>query len=378
MIRETIQTTTPINIRNYFSDYQTPFIVINIQKLRENCRRFKKAFPSTRIYFAVKANNHPGVLKIFRDEGLNFDVASWGEIQMLSGQGICTDRMAFNAPTKIPHEIKRAYLAGVKNFTFDSAMEIEKIAALAPGSNVMARIEVDKNGSFYPLDQKFGMNDDEACDTLCYAKKFGLIPYGLTFHVGSQNTDPDSWIRAMRRIATLREKLQSLGLDLPVVDIGGGYPVCYNESIPEIEEIAERINKASAEFFGKEVEIWVEPGRSLVSDAAVLVTSVINRARRGKKEWLYLDSGVFHGLIETWESIGFEFPILTNKDGGRVEDFVLAGPTCDSGDVISRRSSLPENLTLGDRLYFLNAGAYTNSMEVYNGIPFPEVLLSQE
>lgn len=376
MIRETVQSTQREAIRKYSFERQTPFIVIDMQKLREKCKRFKSAFPTAKIYFAVKANNHPGVLQTLGDEGLNFDVASWGEIQLLLEGGIGADRMAYNAPTKIPHEISQAYFAGVEKFAFDSVMEVEKIAALAPGSKVLARIEVDNKGSFYPLDQKFGMSDEEACDAFRYAKRLGLIPYGLTFHVGSQNTDPEAWVRAMRKTAILREKVQSLGIPLPVVDIGGGYPVRYTDSVPEIEEIAEQINRAWAEFFGNEVEIWIEPGRCLVSDAGVLATSVINRARRGEKEWLYLDSGVFHGLIETWESIGFEFPILTDKDGGPVCSFVLAGPTCDSEDVINRRAILPENLTLGDRLYFLNAGAYTNSMEVYNGIPFPKVLLS--
>ncbi|NPV77167.1 MAG: type III PLP-dependent enzyme [Anaerolineae bacterium] len=362
------------NFASQLSEEETPFIAICIEKLQENCRRFRNAYPRAKIFFAVKANNHPVVIQTFRDEKINFDVASWGEIQMLLHEGIEPTRMAFNAPTKIPREIKEAFLAGVDIFAFDSIMELEKLAMLAPGCRLLARVVVDNTGSFYPLDQKFGMDEREACQALLYSKKLGLNPYGLTFHVGSQNTDPEAWVRAMEKVAVLRSEVYSQGIDLQVIDIGGGYPARYGKSIPELEEIADRINNAAGDLFPDHVELWLEPGRGLVSDAGILVASIINRAQRGENEWLYLDVGVFHGLIEAWESIGFEFPIRTDKDGGAQKRFVLAGPTCDSGDVISRNVQLPDSLTLGDRLYIFSAGAYTNAMAFYNGISFPRVI----
>ncbi|MCC6147134.1 MAG: type III PLP-dependent enzyme [Anaerolineaceae bacterium] len=355
---------------------ETPFIVLYTEKLKDNCRRFRHAFPGAKIYFAVKANNHPAVIQILRDENINFDVASWGEIYLLLQQGICQERIAFNAPSKIPREIKKAFLAGVDTFTFDSTMELEKLAALAPGSKFLVRIAVDNLGSFYPLDQKFGMGLEEALNSFRYAKELGLIPYGVTFHVGSQNSDPQAWVRAIEKVAALREGLASEGIELKVVDIGGGYPVCYREKVPEIEEIAAQVNSAVETLLGGDIELWLEPGRALVSNTAMLVTSVINRAQRGENEWLYVDAGVFHGLIEAWDSIGFEFQICTEKEQDSKKRFVLAGPTCDSGDVIGRNLSLPDSLTLDDRLYILSAGAYTNSLEFYNGIPFPRVILA--
>ncbi len=362
------------NFASQFSEEETPFIAICAGKLQENCRRFRNAYPQSKIYFAVKANNHPAVIQTFRDENINFDVASWGEIHLLLGEGIDPKRMAFNAPTKIPREIKEAFLAGVDIFAFDSIMELEKLATLAPGCKILARVAVDNIGSFYPLDQKFGMDEKEAYQALLHSKKLGLNPYGLTFHVGSQNTNPGAWVRAMERVAALRGEVYSQGIDLKVIDIGGGYPVRYGESIPELEEIADQINNVAKALFPDHVELWVEPGRGLVSDAGILVASIINRAQRGENEWLYLDVGVFHGLIEAWESIGFEFPIRTDKDGDAQKRFILAGPTCDSGDVINRDVQLPDSLTLGDRLYILSAGAYTNAMAFYNGIPFPRVI----
>lgn len=363
-----------LSFARQFSEHETPYLAISVERLKENCRRFRNAFPKAKIYFAVKANNHPVVLQTFRDENINFDVASWGEVDLLLREGIAPNRMAFNAPTKIPRDIQAAFIAGVELFAFDSIMELEKLAALAPGCKILARVAVDNAGSFYPLDQKFGMDERQVYQALLHSKTLGLEPYGLTFHVGSQNTDPDAWVRAMGKAAALRDEVYSQGIDLKVLDIGGGYPVHYVNNIPDIAEIADRVNKAARDLFPDCVELWVEPGRGLVSDAGVLVASIINRAQRGDKEWLYLDVGVFHGLVETWEAIGFEFPLRTDKDGDAQKEFILAGPTCDSGDVIDRNAKLPESLTLGDRLYILSTGAYTNAMAFYNGIPFPRVV----
>lgn len=357
---------------------ETPFILFDRKKLIENCRRFRRAFPDTQIYFAVKANNHPEILQTFADEGLSFDVASWGEINLLQQLGISNARMAFNSPTKIPRDIKMAFNAGIDIFAFDSAIELQKLSRFAPGAKILARVAVDNMGSFYPLDGKFGLPSGETVELLIQAIDLGLVPWGCAFHVGSQNVDPYGWIRALEKIARIWVELEKNGVHLKVVDLGGGYPTWYLSSVPALEEIGEKVGVARKNLFSEDAEFWVEPGRRLVGDAGVMVTSVINRAKRGEKEWIYLDTGIYHGLTESAPHIGFEYPILTEKEGEKRRKFILTGPTCDSGDVLGNRIELPESLTLGDRLYILSAGAYTNAMETYNGIPFPRVIFTPD
>lgn len=355
---------------------ETPFLLLDENRLRENARRFKAAFPGGRIFFSVKANNHPQVLRLFAEEGIDFDVASWGEIEYLAAIGIPAERMIFSAPTKIPRHIEQAYRFGVRVFAFDSALEVEKLARLAPGSLLMARMAVDNEGSFWPLERKFGIQPDEALHLFDTAVKLGLKPYGLTFHVGSQNSDPLAWVRALERLHPLWQTLEQKGSPLACINIGGGFPSQFDQPVPPVDEIAAQILRRWQGWFGQQAQLWVEPGRGLVGDAGIMVTTVINRARRNGQEWLYVDTGVFHGLIEGLEMFHFPYNVLSEKQDETLIPYTLSGPTCDSADVIRSEVLLPASLTLGDRLYIFPAGAYTNSLEQYNGIPFPPVILT--
>jgi ornithine decarboxylase len=348
---------------------ETPFYVLDRNKLRQNCRNFKSAFGDIQVYFSVKANACPDLLKIFSEENINFDVASWGEIEVLLRLGVSPDRMIYSAPTKIPRDIQKAYEVGIRAFAFDSKIEIEKLAKFAPGSRVLTRLAVDNIGSDYPLERKFGASMENCAAWMPYAKQLGLQPWGLTFHVGSQNRRPDSWARAMRQVQPLWQELQSKGFDIQVIDLGGGIPGEYCKEIPALSEIADEINKARRELFPPTMRFFLEPGRGLPNNAGFLVTSVINRATRGDKEWLYLDAGVFQGLDEGRN--GFHYPVLSEHPDATMRSFVLAGPTCDSSDVIMDNAILPENITLGDRVFLLSTGAYTTSMQRYNGMDFP-------
>jgi len=351
---------------------ETPFLIIDQTVLINNCNQFKKNFSNFLIYYSIKANNTNEVLKILIQEDINFEIASLGEMQKLQELNVPPDRIIFSAPTKLSRDIELAYKYGITTYTFDSLMEVEKIAKFAPKSNILGRIIVDNTGSEWPLVGKFGMTISETLDFFLHAKKIGLNPLGLSFHVGSQNLQPDSWEKALEKVHHLWEQLQKKGVHLSVINAGGGFPVHYTKDIPSVEVIASKIKKTAEKLFKDQTTFYIEPGRRMLGDAGILVASVINRTKRGEKEWLYLDTGVYHGFQETIE--GFRYEVFTEKTGEDIP-FVLCGPTCDSTDIIMKEVLLPDTVTLDDRLYFLSCGAYTTSYEAYNGYGYPETII---
>ena len=364
------------HLLNCLPPQETPFLLLDTERLRQNARQFQAAFPDAQVYFSVKANNHPQVLSLFADEGINFDVASWGEVQLLAALKIPPERIIFSAPTKIPRHIEWAYQFGIRAFAFDSRLEIEKLARLAPGAQVIARIAVDNEGSYWPLERKFGLQPEQAVEYMLLAASHGLKPLGLTFHVGSQNRDPHAWVRALERSHNIWQTLKSRGITLELINTGGGYPAQFDLPVPAISEIAAAILSAAHRLFGEQVRLLVEPGRGLVGNAGIMVTSVINRAQRGDQAWLYLDVGTFHGLIEGIEMFNFQYNVIVERSAEKQIPFILSGPTCDSADIIRSGIHLPEDMTLGDRVFLFPAGAYSNSLERYNGMDYPPVLLT--
>jgi len=355
------------------TDRETPFLMINSERLRATCRTFRREFACAEVYFSMKANSTPAVLEIIAAEGIRFDAASYAEIHKLIQMNIPAEKIIFMAPTKIPADIEKAYASGVRVFSFDSTMELQKLARLAPGAQVMCRVAVSNQGSEWPLERKFGVSSLEAAGLLTLAAQMGLKPMGLTFHVGSQNRNPQAWREALEQCAQIWRVLSDQGIHLEAIDAGGGFPSDYGKDFPTIAEIAAVIHRAVADFFPANTRLMVEPGRGLVADAGVLVTSVINRARRGSQEWLYVDAGAYHGLVEAMQ--GFTFPILSEKDHAPRIPYVLCGPTCDSTDIIQEAVLLPATLDLDDRLYILTTGAYTTAMEHYNGFKFPPTIM---
>jgi ornithine decarboxylase len=352
---------------------ETPILWMDADVLRANSRLFRREFGAENVYFSVKANNTPEVLAILADEGVHFDVASAGEIAILQKLGVAPERLVFSAPTKLPRDIIMAYEYGIRTFAFDSRMELQKLAELAPGCQVNARMVVPNTGSEWPLEHKFGLNEAEVLDLMPYALSLGLQPFGLAFHVGSQNSRPQTWADALQKMADVDAGLLQKGIHLQVIDMGGGFPMSYAEDVPDVAEIAAVVRQFHHEHLRPELQIWVEPGRRMVADAGVMVSTVINRAERGSQTWLYVDASTYHGLIEA--GIGFRFPVLTDRNGGTLRPFTLAGPTCDSADKIMEDVLLPDDITLGDRIYMLRLGAYTTSMEKYNGMGFPGTLV---
>ena len=351
----------------------TPLLIIDRSLLRQAYRRIAASLPGAEVYYAIKANPHPGVLELLAGEGSGFEVSSWPELEAVRRLGVGMHRVISSNPVKRPDYIRRAFELGLDRFAFDSEQELEKLARWAPGSRVYVRLTVDNSGSEWPLSDKYGVPPERAVELLLAAPKAGLDPYGLTFHVGSQCRDPESWVRAIRTCHEIHRELAAHGQPLRMLSVGGGQPVHHLRPIPTVEAIGRRITQTVADLFGPEAPlITVEPGRALVGEAGTLVTSVIGRARRGADTWVYLDAGVFNAMMETIE--GFRYELQTERGGPR-HPVTVAGPSCDSVDTLFTVEPLPE-LEVGDRVYVMNAGAYTLSYaSSFNGFEPPTVKL---
>lgn len=355
---------------------ETPVLLLDRATLRRTYSRLRAALPQADCFYAVKANPHVEVLRTLAALGSGFEVSSLVELRAVLAQGVPGTRIVSSNPIKAVPFIQAAFAAGINRFAVDSRAELVKLAHHAPGSRVYVRLTVDNSGSEWPLDKKYGAGAADAVQLLREARAFGLRPYGLTFHVGSQCTAKDSWSSALMLCHEIWRELAADGIDLEMLSLGGGFPVRHTRPVPSVEEIGrETMRVVQSLFPADRIEVTVEPGRALVGDAAMLVASVIGQATRGKERWLYLDAGVFNALLEAIQ--GFRYQVRTERTGPR-RPYVLAGPSCDSVDTIAQEVSLPE-LSVGDRLYFLNAGAYTLSYaSSFNGFEPPDVHAFEE
>ena len=351
----------------------TPLLILDRSLLRQSYRALAASLPGAEVYYAVKANPHPEVLSILAEQGSGFEVSSWPELERVLALGVPAARVISSNPVKRPDFVERAVALGVDRFAFDSEQELEKLARHAPGSRVYVRLTVDNSGSEWPLSNKYGVSPERAVELLLAAPKAGLHPYGLTFHVGSQCRDAESWVRAIKTCYEIHRELAAHGQPLEMLSVGGGQPVQHLRPVPSLDEIGLRIVRTVDELFGPDAPLLtVEPGRAMVGSAGALVTSVIGHARREGDTWVYLDAGVFNALMETIE--GFRYELHTERRGPR-RPVTVAGPSCDSVDTLFTVEPLPE-LEVGDRVYILNAGAYTLSYaSSFNGFEPPCVKL---
>ena len=364
-----------------FSDkLETPCVVINLERVKKNYLELKKFFPQADIYYAIKANPHEEVLKLLNSLGSNFDIASRYELDKILRLGVTPDRLSYGNTIKKAQDIAYFYEKGIRLFATDSKEDLKNLAKYAPNSRIYVRILVESTSSAdWPLSRKFGCHPDMAYDLCILAKELGLIPYGISFHVGSQQRDIGQWDDAIAKTKYLMSSLEEEeDIVLEMINMGGGFPAPYVLPSNELSEYASEINRYLHDDFGDECpRIIVEPGRSMVGDAGILVTEVITVSRKNNTalhRWVYVDAGVFNGLVETLnESI--KYPIITSKDTSNAKrgEVVLAGPTCDSMDIIYEKFKyqLPINLKAKDRIYFLTAGAYTASYASveFNGVP---------
>ena len=353
----------------------TPLLVIDRRIIRETYVRVTESLPGVELFYAVKANPHPEVARTLHGLGCGFEVSSTPELDMLLGLGVPPERIVSSNPVKAVEFIRRASAVGVARFVFDSSEELRKLRELAPESELCLRLVVDNSGSEWPLSRKYGVEVSAAPALLAEARDLGLRVVGLTFHVGSQCLEPRAWIGALDACREVFESARQLGIHLDFVNLGGGLPVRHLKPTPCVAEIGRQVIAHVRESFAGPIRLAIEPGRALIGEAAALVGSVIGKATRGDERWLYLDVGVFNCLMETIG--GFRYELRTEVDGPP-QRFTLAGPSCDSVDVLFADALLPD-LKLGDRLYVLNAGAYTLSYaSSFNGFPPPDVRFVDE
>ncbi|RFB78009.1 type III PLP-dependent enzyme [Methylovirgula sp. 4M-Z18] len=353
-----------------------PCVVVDLEVIRDNYTTFAKAMPDTRVFYAVKANPAPAVLDLLARLGSCFDTASVVEIQQVLATGASPDRISFGNTIKKERDIKRAYELGIRLFAVDSDVEVEKVARAAPGSKVFCRILCDGDGAEWPLSRKFGCAPEMAPRVLELAHRLGLNAYGLSFHVGSQQGNPRMWDGALKSSSAIFKDLAERGIQLQMVNLGGGFPTKYLKNVPAVKAYGEAIFRSLKKHFGNRLpETIIEPGRGMVGNAGIIEAEVVlisKKSDEDKMRWVYLDIGKFNGLAETMDEM-IRYPIRTAFDGDAKEPCIIAGPTCDSVDVLYEKApyDLPISLEIGTKVLIEGTGAYTTTYSAceFNGFP---------
>ncbi len=354
------------------SDEIPPYVLIDKEVVEEKVLSIGKNIRNSKVFYAVKANPDIEVLRFLNSLGIGFEIASEGELQILASLGVGPERIITSNPIKTLKFLEQAIPYGIRYLAYDSIAEVEKLARYAPGCNVYVRLSVPNEGSEWPLSKKFGVELDEAVELLLYAEKKGLHPVGITFHVGSQCNNVYNWNTAIDKAKELWEIAGQNGMTFKMLNIGGGYPISYTKSVVDIATIEKKVERAISQKFPQDVEIFIEPGRAVVGDAGIFVSTVIGKGKRGDENWLYIDVGVFNGLMESIGGIKYRYVVGSRSEPKR---WTIAGPSCDSFDVIDRDVLLPEP-EVGNRILILSSGAYTISYaSEFNGFSIPKTIL---
>ena len=359
----------------------TPIVVVDHKVLRENYARFRKYLPRVQVYYAVKANSDPAIVQTFYDAGASFDVASMAEflnvhekikhLPAKQRQDYIWDRIIYANPIKAIETLER--LDPYKPLvTYDNYEEVIKIARHAPHSGLVLRLSVPNTGSMVELSSKFGALPGEAVDLISFAHNNNLEVEGLSFHVGSQCTNPANYSQALHLTAGIFAEAKSRGYNLKLLDIGGGFPAHYDNAIPPFRRLAKTINAELDRLFPEPIEILAEPGRFLVATAATAVSQIIGKAFRGGKLCYYVNDGVYH----TYSGVIFDhcqYRVRSFKKGP-TQICSVFGPTCDALDTITLAAQLPD-MEMGDLVYSENIGAYSHASSTsFNGFPPAKVL----
>ena len=365
-------------IARFLADRQpeTPCLVVDLDLVAGNYDALRAALPLAEIYYAVKANPAPEILRVLLAMGSSFDAASIFEIEHCLGIGAPPERLSYGSTIKKERDIVTAFRRGVRLFAFDSESELRKLAAAAPGARVYCRILMEGVGADWPLSDKFGCDVAMAADLLIEAAAMGLEPWGVSFHVGSQQRDIDQWDVALGRTAMIFSALNEHGIELGMVNIGGGFPARYRHDVKPLDAYADGIMNAMTRHFGNRLPgMIVEPGRCIPGDAGLIHSEVVLISRKSyddERRWIYLDIGRFGGLPEVMDE-AIKYRIRTPGDGGATGPVVIAGPTCDEVDMLYEASGyeLPLDLRVGDKVEILSAGAYTATYASvgFNGFP---------
>lgn len=363
--------------KSFADSKETPFVVIDREIVGTAYDDLTRRFPFADIFYAVKANPAREILSLLADRGSSFDIASVYELEMVMDLGVEPDRISFGNTIKKRKDVRTFFERGVRMFASDSEADLRMLAEEAPGARVYVRILTEGTATAdWPLSRKFGCQNEMAYDLLVLAKELGLVPYGLSFHVGSQQREIGAWDAALGKVMIIYDRLLAENdIKLEMINLGGGFPARYIDPANDLDVYAEEIIYFLKEDFGDDLpRIILEPGRSLISNAGVLVSEVVLISKKtytALERWVFTDVGKFSGLIETTDE-AIKFPIYTERTG-ELEKCIIAGPTCDSADIMYENYNygLPSDLEIGDRLYWLTTGAYTTtySAVAFNGFP---------
>lgn len=362
-------------IKEFSLGLPTPCLIVDAEMIGSKYMELARNMPVAKIYYAVKANPMDDVINLLEGLGSNFDIASRYELDQMLRLGIHPSRLSCGNTLKKKADVRYFYERGVSLFATDSEYDLANIAQEAPGSKVFFRILTEGTGADWPLSRKFGAHPDMIYHLILQAKELGVVPWGVSFHVGSQQRDIGQWDDAIARCKYLFDAVAEEGIELKMINIGGGFPANYVDPTYDLEEYISEILRFIEEDFGEHIpEIILEPGRSLVADAGVLVSEIVNISRKSKNniyQWVYLDVGKFGGLIETIDE-SIKFPIYFNREG-LADEIILAGPTCDSMDILYEhyKYHMPEGTLPGDRVFIFTTGAYTQSYSSVNFNGFP-------
>ncbi len=354
---------------------KTPFLLVDREKVREKASLIGRNIRNSTVFYAVKANPDIEIIKFAHKLGMGFEIASEGELKLLASIGVSPEKIISSNPVKSLKFLKMAASYKVDYFSYDSVDEVNKLARFLPGCSVYVRLSVPNEGSEWPLSKKFGVEMDEAVELLSYAGEKGLRPVGITFHVGSQCTNIYNWNTALDKARALWDLAERKGIRLNLLNIGGGYPIKYTKNVVDVDAIDKNVDKLIYGKFPHDIRVFIEPGRAVVGDAGVFVTSVIGKARRGGEDWLYIDVGVFNGLMESVGGIKYSYIVETSNEKKQKKEWTITGPSCDSFDVIDKEVSLPEP-DIGGLVLILSSGAYTISYaSEFNGFAIPKTIL---
>jgi ornithine decarboxylase len=363
--------------------FDRPTLVLDIDRVESQYHALKAGLGRAHIHYAVKANPQREIIERLVALGAGFDAASRAEIELCLSLGAQPDLISFGNTVKKPRDIAFAYGAGLTLFAADAEEELDKIAEHAPASDVYIRVIVDASQADWPLSRKFGVSRSHVVRLMDHAVTLGLRPVGLSFHVGSQTRRAEMWTTTLDQVAEVWAEVQAAGHDLSLLNIGGGFPAYYGEAIDGPTPYAARVMQLIAERFGTVPRIMAEPGRGLVAEAGAIAAEVLLVSRKSDNDlhrWVYLDIGKFSGLAETMdEAIRYQF--LTDRDLEPTGPCILAGPSCDSADVLyeKRPVDLPLGLRAGDRFVIRNCGAYTSTYASigFNGFPPLDIVVLQ-
>jgi ornithine decarboxylase len=364
------------------SQIQTPTISLSLTKVVQSITHFSESLgiPKAQIYYPVKVNSHPKLIAKMAEWGLNFEAGAVSECEQLVKYGVAPHQIRYGNPIKSAESIARAHQLGITSFGADTMEELEKIALLAPKSSVYIRVAVNNAGAEWALTEKFGCPANLVHELFEHGQKQRLNMFGISFHVGWNNEQLDTWKNVFEEMQSLVSRLKALNHPITSVNIGGGFPAHSGNQFEKMEKIAAVIKPYLEHFKQKmNMEVIAEPGSYLVANAGTMFVKVIARVKRNDLDWVYVDSGIFQGF--SWIMGGLQYHLEALEiNNTELQPMVVCGPTCDTHDVYSHSVMLPKNIRVGDILTISPAGAYISSSKSYNGFDFPteEVVEEQE